>query len=303
MISAPPNQESPMPPRSLAACSLATLAFGCVNVTHIAEPRAPAPPAPAGERIERLAIASPVKPKVTRLGETPSSAIFIGNSFFYYNNSLHNHVGQLVRSANPKVVERFRSTSATISGSGIDWHDVDAYFKPAVAAYSFDAKNHVVFNKLDRKFDVAIVQDCSQCPVNPQLKAVFHEFTKKNAQALRKHRATPVFFMTWAYEDVPSMTADLAAEYTTAGNANDALVIPAGLAFAKALYKRPGLRLYVNDKRHPTLAGSYLAACTVFASLYGLTPEGNKYIADLDPSLAAFLQGVAWETVREYYGN
>ena len=34
------------------------------------------------------------------------------------------------------------------------------------------------------------------------------------------------------------MTAQLAAAYTEAGNANDALVIPAGLAFAKALYKR-----------------------------------------------------------------
>ena len=276
------------------------LAAGCA---HMSAPEAPRSAAPAGERIERLAIASPVKPKVTRLTETPSSAIFIGNSFFYYNNSLHNHVGQIVRAAEPKVVASFRSTSATISGSGMDWHDVDAYFKPAFAAYSFDAKNNVVFNKLDRKFDVAIVQDCSQCPVNPQLKPVFHEFTKKNAETLRKHRATPVFFMTWAYEDVPGMTADLAAEYTTAGNANDALVIPAGLAFAKALYKRPNLSLYVEDKRHPTLAGSYLAACTVFASLYGRTPEGNKYTAGLDPSLAAFLQSVAWETVREYYGS
>ena len=288
---------------ALVACTLATLTFGCVNVTHIAEAPPPKAPAPAGERIERLAIVSPVKPKVTKLGETPSSAIFIGNSFFYYNNSLHNHVGQIVRAAEPKVVDRFRSTSATISGSGIDWHDVEAYFKPAFAAYSFDAKNNVVFNKLDRKFDVAIVQDCSQCPVHPQLKLVFHEFTKKNAQALRKHRATPVFFMTWAYEDVPSMTADLAVEYTTAGNANDALVIPAGLAFGKALYKRPSLRLYVDDKRHPTLAGSYLAACTVFASLYGRSPQGNKYTAGLDPELAAFLQGVAWETVQEYYGR
>jgi hypothetical protein len=292
-----------MPLRSLAACSLATLAIGCANVTHLSDPRAPKPAAPAGERIERLAIASPVKPKVTSLGETPSSALFIGNSFFYYNNSLHNHVGQVVRAAEPKVVDRFRSTSATMSGSGIDWHDVEAYFKPAVGAYSFDAKNNVVFNKLDRKFDVAIVMDCSQCPIHPQLKPVFHEFTKKNAEILRKHRAKPVFFMSWAYEDVPTMTAELAEQYTTAGNANDALVIPAGLAFAKALYKRPNLRLYVDDKRHPSLAGSYLAACTVFASLYGRTPEGNKYTADLDPSLAAFLQSVAWETVREYYGN
>ena len=245
-----------------------------------------------------------MKPKVTTLGETPTSAILIGNSFFYYNNSLHGHLGRLINAGEPKVVERFRSTSATISGSGIDWHDIDAYFRsPGMASYGFDSKNNVNFNKLDKKFDVAIVMDCSQCPVHPTLKPVFHEFTKKNAEIVRKHRAKPIFFMSWAYEDVPSMTADLAEQYTLAGNANDALVIPAGLAFAKALNKRPNLSLYVDDKRHPSLAGTYLATCTVFASLYGRSPEGNKYTAGLDPALAAFLQTVAWETVREYYGN
>ncbi len=80
-------------------------------------------------------------------------------------------------------------------------------------------------------------------------------------------------------------------------------MIPAGLAFAKALYKRPSLSLYVEDQRHPTLAGSYLAACTVVAALYNRSPEGNAYTAGLDPATAKFLQGVAWETVREYYGN
>ena len=262
---------------------------------------APKAPAPAADRIARNAIVSPVKPKVTSLGETPASVLFVGNSFFYYNNSLHNHVGRLVRAA--KVVERFRSVSATISGSGMDWHDVETYFKPAFSAYGFDSKNNVVFNKLDRKFDAAIVMDCSQCPIHPQLKGAFEEFTKKNAEVFRKHRAKPAFFMSWAYEDKPEMTAQLATEYTNAGNANDALVIPAGLAFAKALYKRPSLGLYADDRRHPSVEGTYLAACTVFAALYNRSPEGNAYTAGLDPATARFLQGVAWETVREYYGT
>ena len=287
----------------IVAALLASLTLGCVSVTHISEAPKPREPAPAGERIERLAIASPVKPKVTSLAEPFSSAIFIGNSFFYYNNSMHGHLGRLITASDPKVGP-LRATSATISGSGIDWHNVEALLtQPGMAAYSFGANNTVRFNKLDKKFDIAIIMDCSQCPVHRQLQPIFHEFTKKNADIVRKHRAQPVFFMSWAYEDVPAMTAQLAEQYTNAGNANDALVIPAGLAFAKALYKRPNLSLYVDDKRHPSLAGTYLAACTVFASLYGKTPEGNTYTAGLDPSLAAFLQSVAWETVREYYGR
>ena len=96
------------------------------------------------------------------------------------------------------------------------------------------------------------------------------------------------------------MTAQLAEQYTLAGNANDALVIPAGLAFAKAVSKRPSLELYQPDKRHPTLAGTYLAACTVQASLYGVNPEGNIYTAGLDAATAKFLQTVAWQTAQDY---
>jgi len=98
------------------------------------------------------------------------------------------------------------------------------------------------------------------------------------------------------------MTAQLAEQYTLTGNANDALVIPAGLAFAKAISKRPSLELYQSDKRHPTLAGTYLAACTAYAAVQKKSPVGNRYTAGLDPELAEFLQGVAADTVREYFG-
>ena len=91
------------------------------------------------------------RPRVTDAGiEPPASSIYIGNSFFYYNNSLHNHVGQLITSGMPGV--RHRATSVTISGSGFDWHDVDSYFRPnAIGAYSFGANNTVTFNMALRK--------------------------------------------------------------------------------------------------------------------------------------------------------
>jgi len=242
------------------------------------------------------------KPKVTDSGvERPSSAIYIGNSFFYYNNSLHNHVGLLLRAADPG--HRFRSTSVTISGSGADWHDVASYFRPnAIGSYSFDNNNNIVFNKVDRLFDLAIMMDCSQCPVHPQLGPVFVEYMKKHSDTVRQHGAKPVFFMSWAYADKPEMTQQLAETYTKAGNDNDALVIPAGLAFAKSVKERPELNLYAPDKRHPSVAGTYLAANTVYASLFRKSPVGLKYTAGLDDSTAAFLQTVAWQTVQDYYG-
>src|SRR5215217_6518041 len=81
-------------------------------------------------------------PKILHSGvERPASAIFIGNSFFYYNNSLHNHFILLLRSADANA--KFRATSASISGSGADWHDVESYFSPnAIGTFSFDINNN-----------------------------------------------------------------------------------------------------------------------------------------------------------------
>jgi hypothetical protein len=245
------------------------------------------------------------KPAVTSLGpDYPKTAMFIGNSFFYYNNGMPGHVTLLQKAADPEHKQDYRNTMVTIGGSGFDWHDVENYFRPnAIGSYSFDDNNNIIFNKSAKLYDAAVMMDCSQCPIHPTLKTVFAEYTRKNADIVRAKGAKPIFFMSWAYADKPEMTAQLAEAYTLAGNANNALVIPAGLAFANSVAKQPELNLYVPDKRHPSLAGTYLAACVVFASLTGKSPVGNAYVAGIDPPTAKFLQEIAWDTVQEYYGK
>jgi hypothetical protein len=261
--------------------------------------------AAAGWMAAGSAALAQTKPAVTSLGpDFPKTAIFIGNSFFYYNNGLPGHLSLMEKAADPANKQVYRNTMVTIGGSGFDWHDVESYFRPnAIGNYSFDDDNNVVFNKLDRLFDVAVMMDCSQCPIHPKLKPVFTDYAKKDSDIVRAHGARPVFFMSWAYADKPEMTAQLAEAYTIAGNDNNALVIPAGLAFAKAIARQPELNLYAADKRHPSLAGTYLASCVVFAALTGRSPVGNTYLAGIDAPTAAFLQTVAWETVQEYYGK
>src|SRR5262249_53744780 len=149
----------------------------------------------------------------------------------------------------------------------------------------------------------AVMMDCSQCPIHPKLKSVFTDYVRKDADIVRAHGARPIFFMSWAYADKPEMTEQLAEAYTVAGNANNALVIPAGLAFARARQRQPELTLYAPDKRHPSLAGTYLAACTTLAALTGRSPVGNTYLAGLDQPTGKFLEEVAWETVQDYYGK
>jgi hypothetical protein len=245
------------------------------------------------------------RPAVKSLGpDTPKTAMFIGNSFFYYNNGMPGHLSLLEKAADPAHKQDYRNTMVTIGGSGFDWHDVESYFRPnAIGSYSFDDDNNIVFNKPGKLFEAAVMMDCSQCPIHPQLKSVFNDYARKDSDIVRAHGATPIFFMSWAYADRPEMTAQLAEAYTVAGNANNALVIPAGLAFARVREKQPELNLYAPDKRHPSLVGTYLAACTLFAALTGRSPVGNSYLAGIDPPTAKFLQEAAWDTVQDYYGK
>ena len=233
------------------------------------------------------------------------SLLWVGNSFFYYNNSMHGHVGQLLSAAG---VRGTRASSATISGSGINWHDLEAHFKPGgVGSYSFVGDNEVRFNSFDKPgdklFDAVMMMDCSQCPVHPKLQGIFYEYAAKHSATARKNGAAPIFFMSWAYQDKPEMTAELATEYVKAGKQNNALVVPAGLAFAASVATRPALNLYIADKRHPSLAGTYLAACTVLASVYKQSPVGLSYTAGLPAEVATHLQNVAWATAQAFHAK
>lgn len=244
------------------------------------------------------------KPTVLNVANAaPKSIAFIGNSFFYFNNGITSHLGPMV--AEGRNGTPLRQSMITISGSGFDWHDVDSYFRPnAIGKYSFDAKNNVVMNaKQDPLFDAAVLMDCSQCPIHPQMKSVFTEYAKKHSETVRKHGSTPIFFMSWAYQDKPEMTIPLADAYTQAGNDNGALVIPVGLAFAKSIQSNPDLNLYVADKRHPSAAGTYLAAATTYATIFNQSPVGLKYNAGLSPEIAMSLQKVANDTVKEYFNR
>jgi hypothetical protein len=232
-------------------------------------------------------------------GETPASMLWVGNSYFYFNNSMHGHLGGLLNAAD---VRGIRQTSVAISGAGLDWHDMASHFKAGtgMARYSFTPTNDVAFNTFERAYDLVLMMDCSQCPIHPKLQQAFHDTAAKHAAAVRNAGAEPALFLSWAYQDQPQMTDQLAAEYVKAGRANKMRVVPAGPAFAASIAKRPDVNLYAPDKRHPSLAGTYLGAAVVMASVFKKSPVGNTYTAGLPADVAQHLQTVAWETVQSF---
>ena len=65
---------------------------------------------------------------------------------------MRDHVSNLVRAADPQI--RPRATSVTISGSCIEWHDIDSHFRPnGIGRYSFVGDSEIVFNKSGREYD------------------------------------------------------------------------------------------------------------------------------------------------------
>ena len=59
--------------------------------------------------------------------------------------------------------------------------------------------------------------------------------------------------------------------------------------------------MYGPDREHPSVHGTYLATCVVYATIYGKDPTGFTYIPPgITPEDAAFLQKTAWQTVQDF---
>lgn len=220
--------------------------------------------------------------------DPPKHVLFVGNSFSYFNNSLHGHVRQLVLAADPAHKKDYVFRSTTISGGYLIQHAADL-------AYELQSL----------QWDVVVLQGQSKEPMAsaPKHSQRFRDAARGFDGLIKASGAKTAFFMTWAYQDKPAMTGELAQGYESIANELHDLVVPVGLAFERSLEKRPSLVLHFKDHIHPSPAGTYLAACTFYGALYGKSPVGNPYTADLDPEAARYLQGIAWDTVRAYYGR
>jgi hypothetical protein len=76
--------------------------------------------------------------------------------------------------------------------------------------------------------------------------------------------------------------------------------LPAGEAWRAAWRGDPSLALYGSDGFHPTAAGSYAAALTIFAGLSGRSPLGLPAPATVDPTTAERLQQAAQAALEQY---
>lgn len=228
------------------------------------------------------------------------SVLFIGNSYTYGNNL-------------PLLFENLARSAG------------DTFFVQSITAGGYTLQSHLnnpthINTIQQRAWDYFIVQDQSQVPT---IDFYFNSLTLPAASSLDSYFkssndcAKVYYFMTWgrrfggqqcdasnthcsvAFNDFSHMQDTLKSRYLRVARQTDAAVSPVGEAWRLALQDTTGLVLHTSDNSHPNLYGSYLAACTHYASLRGQSPVGLSYTAGLNATWANYLQRKAHEAVLD----
>lgn len=115
-------------------------------------------------------------------------------------------------------------------------------------------------------------------------------------EVIKRAGSKTVLYMTWARSYAPETQQAITDAYNAIGAELGAIVVPVGLAWQRFLAGHDKPVLYDPDQSHPTLAGSYLAACVFLVALFKQNPIGiEPPPAGLDPKDATLLQTAAWQ--------
>lgn len=143
-------------------------------------------------------------------------------------------------------------------------------------------------------FDYVVLQEQSTLPVKNAARMA--ENVRLFDALIRQRGAKTVLYMTWARKATPEAQQAISKAYESLGKELGAIVVPAGRVWESFLAKYDEPVLHDADGSHPTLAGSYLAACVFLARLLGENPVGiESQLKGLNAGEIAKLQKVAWQ--------
>jgi hypothetical protein len=137
----------------------------------------------------------------------------------------------------------------------------------------------------------------------PESRVLLIQYAERFDTVIRAAGGTTGLYMVWP--DSTRLTAfdSVAASYRAAAESVAGVLIPAGDAWQAVWRSDSSVRLYDLDGFHPSVAGTYLVACTFFTKLYRQSPRGlpghlvlaGGASVDVDSALAVMLQQAAQE--------
>ena len=223
--------------------------------------------------------------------------LFIGNSYTYVNN-----LPQLLRDLALSSGDTIIFDSSAPGGYTFQNHCTNATTLSKIAQGNWD---YVVLQEQSQKPSFSPQQVASEVlPFAKRLDSLVH---------VSNTCAQTIFYMTWGriagdasncqfYPPVctyAGMQQRLTESYLLMANNNNAVVAPIGDAWKNVRAQYPNINLYSSDGSHPSIEGSYLAACVLYASIFKTTCVGLSFNSSVSQSNAAILQQIASSTVLD----
>ena len=171
-------------------------------------------------------------------------------------------------------------------------------------------------------WDVVVLQEQSQLPSFPynQFMNESYPYAQQLCQMIRQYNpeARIVFYMTWGrkygdsqnaqfypvlgtYEGMDSL---LRARYMQMAQDNHAQVSPVGAVWHHIRDHYPQIELYQSDESHPSLYGTYAAACCFYTVLYHKDPMEIQYTPEIDAQYADLIRqsakAVAYDSLNTW---
>jgi hypothetical protein len=213
--------------------------------------------------------------------------LFIGNSYTRVND-LPSVFASLARSGNHRV----ETGTAAVDGWTLTNHADSPATSTRLAA---------------SKWDIVVLQEQSQIPAVEEFRQTqMYPAARRLVSAIRNSGARPLLYLTWARRDgwpengmpdYASMQASIDQGYLAIAADQRVAVAPVGDAWATLVTRGAGAPLWQQDGSHPTAAGTYLAACVFYATIFRESPKELAYHASLSADAAGIIQSVAAETV------
>ena len=221
--------------------------------------------------------------------------LFIGNSYTAAN-SLPTMVATLASSANQSLI----CSQQTLGGATFYQH----------------AQSNATYTKLaSQSWDYVVLQAQSQEPSFPfgQFQWQTLPYAIELVDSIRSLApcAQPVFFRTWGRENgdqancaafpplctYEGMDSMLHRHYSLMADTTDAYLSPVGSVWKHIRDTDSTINLYTSDGSHPSLAGTYAAACTFFTMITRLDPNSITDDQNLNPTVAAAIRQAAKDVV------
>ncbi|HKI77098.1 MAG TPA: SGNH/GDSL hydrolase family protein [Ignavibacteriaceae bacterium] len=184
--------------------------------------------------------------------------LFVGNSYTYVN-SLPQMFKAMVESQSPD-------------------YDVEVKF---IGGGGATLKKHWQMGEASRAiksghWDYVILQGQSMFGsddlADPDSPEQFYKYARKLDAEIKKNDAKTVFFMTWPRKHLQDQQKYLTTAYRKIAKESGSMIAPVGLVWEK-FREISKINLYRRDGSHPSIAGTYLCALTLFDTIFKTLPE------------------------------